>query len=90
MTEERNLLAEFSRILRELLGDDTISLERETTREDVKNWDSMNYVNFIVAVEMEFHVTFKIADVESFPNVGSIVDATRELVLKRQNFSKKS
>jgi acyl carrier protein len=36
-------------------------------------WDSFNYINFIVAVEAEFGVKFRIADVESFPNVGAIV-----------------
>ena len=39
----------------------------ETRREDVPNWDSFNYINFIVAVEMEFGVKFKVADIESFP-----------------------
>jgi hypothetical protein len=42
----------------------------ETRREDVPNWDSFNYINFIVAVEMEFGVKFKVADIESFPMSG--------------------
>ena len=45
----------------------------ETQREDIPNWDSFNYINFIVAVEIEFGVNFKVADVESFANVGAIV-----------------
>ena len=45
----------------------------ETRREDVPNWDSFNYINFIVAVEKEFGVKFKVDDIESFPNVGAIV-----------------
>ena len=40
------------RILRDLLLDDSIELTMETRREDVPNWDSFNYINFIVAVEM--------------------------------------
>ena len=39
----------------------------ETRREDVPDWDSFNYVNFIVAVEMEFGVKFKVADIEFVP-----------------------
>ena len=50
----------------------------ETRREDIPDWDSFNYVNFIVAVEMEFGVKFKVADIESFPNVGSIVEENEE------------
>ena len=69
----QEILAAFTRILRDLLLDDTVMLTMETRREDVPNWDSFNYINFIVAVEQEFGVKFKIADIESFPNVGAIV-----------------
>ena len=69
----QEILAAFTRILRDLLLDDSVVLTMETRREDVPNWDSFNYINFIVAVEQEFGVKFKIADIESFPNVGAIV-----------------
>jgi acyl carrier protein len=52
----------------------------ETRREDVQGWDSFNYINFIVAVEMEFGVKFKVADIESFPNVSAIVDETKKIL----------
>jgi len=67
------ILTVFTRILRDLLLDDSIELTMETRREDILNWDSFNYINFIVAVELEFGVKFKIADIESFENVGAIV-----------------
>ena len=67
------ILTVFTRILRDLLLDDSIELTMETRREDIPNWDSFNYINFIVAVELEFGVKFKIADIESFENVGAIV-----------------
>jgi acyl carrier protein len=69
----QEILAAFTRILRDLLLDDSVVLTMETQREDIPNWDSFNYINFIVAVEQEFCVKFKIADIESFPNVGAIV-----------------
>ena len=69
----QEILAKLTRILRDLLLDDSIVLTMETRREGVPNWDSFNYINFIVAVELEFRVKFKIADIESFPNVGAIV-----------------
>ena len=72
MTEHEILIA-LTRILRDLLLDNSIELTMETRREDVPNWDSFNYVNFIVAVEVEFGVQFNIADIESFADVGAIV-----------------
>ena len=75
----QEILTAFTRILRDLLLDDSIVLTMETRREDVPNWDSFNYINLIVAVEIEFGVKFKIADIESFANVGTIVTAITKM-----------
>ena len=75
MMTEQERLGMLTQILSDLLGDDSIKLTMDTVREDVDGWDSFNYINFIVAVEAEFGVKFRIADVESFPNVGAIVRA---------------
>jgi acyl carrier protein len=69
----QEILITFTRIIRDLLLDDSIALTMETRRDDIPNWDSFNYINFIVAVEIEFGVKFKIADIESFTDVGAIV-----------------
>jgi len=77
---DQEILNSFSRILGDLLLDRSIVLSKETRREDVPNWDSFNYINFIVAVEIEFGVKFKVADIEAFENVGQIVGQTREML----------
>jgi acyl carrier protein len=74
MTEQQRLTA-LTQILSDLLGDDSLALTMDTVREDVPGWDSFAYINFIVAAEAEFRIKFRIADVESFPNVGAIVKA---------------
>jgi acyl carrier protein len=70
---DQDILNRLTRILRDLLSDDSIVLTMETKRDEVPNWDSFAYVNFIVAAEIEFGVKFRIADVESFQSVGEIV-----------------
>ena len=79
MTPEQ-LLQPFSEILRGLLDDDTLSLGADTRRDEVGGWDSFNYVNFIVTVEMQFGVKFNVADVESFQTVGEIANKTVALM----------
>jgi acyl carrier protein len=79
MTDDE-ILQKLTRILRDLLMDDSITLTMETRREDVPGWDSFAYINFIVALEMEFGVKFKVSDVESFENVGAIVKQTQSLL----------
>lgn len=79
MTEEE-ILSLLSRILRDLLADESIELNDQTKREDVPGWDSFVYVNFIVSIEMELGIKFSVADVESFMTVGDIVRETRQLL----------
>ena len=70
---DQEILNQLTRILRELVADDSIVLTMETERAEVPNWDSFTYINFIVAVEIEFDMKFGVAEVESFQNVGAIV-----------------
>jgi acyl carrier protein len=76
----QEILRVFTGILRDVLLDDSIVLSMETRRQDVPNWDSFNYINFMVAVEIKFGLKFKVADIESFENVGAIVAETKALL----------
>lgn len=77
---DQDILDIFTRILRDLLANDSIVLRTDTIRSDVPDWDSFMYVNFIVAVEMELGIKFGVADVESFKSVGDIVAKTHALL----------
>jgi acyl carrier protein len=74
-----NVLEELTTILRDALGNDTIVLSMDTVRSDVNNWDSFNYITFMVAVESKFKIKFRTADIEAFANVGEIVQKILEL-----------
>jgi len=78
---DQEILNQLTRILRDLLSDDSVLLTMETKRDQVPNWDSFAYVNFIVAAEMEFGMKFRVADVESFQNVGEIVRAISAILV---------
>jgi acyl carrier protein len=77
---DQELVTLFSGVLGDLLGRDPPALSLETRREEVPGWDSFTYVNFIVAVEMRLGVKFRVAEVESFENVGAIVRRAQALL----------
>jgi acyl carrier protein len=77
-----DILNVFTRIVRDLLGDESIVLAMETKREDVPGWDSFNYVNFIAVAEIQLGVKFKVSEVESFENIGAIVIQTKKMLDK--------
>ena len=80
MVSENEMLEEFSQILRDILLDESIELRMDTKREDVDGWDSFNYVNFIVAVEVRHGIKFKVSDVEAFQDVGDLVRGAQRLM----------
>ena len=75
----QEILDTLTQILRDLLFNDTLTLEESTTRADVPDWDSFAYVNFIVAVEMKYGIKFRVAEVESFVTVGEIAQRIVEM-----------
>ena len=77
---EAELLALFSQLLGELLGQDPPALTLATRREDVPGWDSFTYINLIVAIETRLKIKFRVAEVESFENVGAIVQRAQALL----------
>jgi acyl carrier protein len=77
---DQEILDAFTLTLRDLLMDDSVVLTMATRREDVPNWDSFNYINFIVAIEVRLGIKFKVADVEAFENVGAIVAQAKALL----------
>ena len=77
---DQELLGAFTGILRDILLDDTIVLTNDTRRADVPNWDSFNYINFLVVVELRFGVKFRVADIESFENIGAVIAETKKLL----------
>jgi len=77
---DQEVLAVMTRVLRDVLDDPSITLDMQTVRADVPDWDSFKYVTFIVAAEIELGIKFGIADVESFVTVGDIVAKARSLL----------
>ena len=77
---DQEVLAVLTRVLRDVLDDPSITLDMQTVRADVPDWDSFKYVTFIVAAEIELGIKFGIADVESFVTVGDIVAKARSLI----------
>lgn len=74
MPANEQILAEVNQIFREVLGNDLIALKYETTANDVKDWDSLNHIELVVAVERHFKIKFNFAELQKFKNVGEMCD----------------
>lgn len=67
-------------VFRDVFDDDSITVNDDTTAADIEDWDSLEHISLVVAVEKAFNVKFKMADVIAFKNVGEMASAIeREL-----------
>jgi acyl carrier protein len=59
-------------VFREVFDNPEITLQANTTADDIEGWDSLSHVNLMLAVENRFNVRFKPKEILSFKNVGDL------------------
>lgn len=68
------VLTQVNTIMCGLFKNDSIRLNYETTARDVKEWDSLNHIELILAVEKHFKIKFNFMELQKFKNVGEMCD----------------
>ena len=61
-------------VFADVFDDEEIELTDSTTSDDIEDWDSLEHVNLIIAVEQEFGIKFTMGEVTGMKNVGAMVD----------------
>lgn len=66
-------------IFRDNFDDDTICLTRETCADDIEDWDSLEQINLLTAIEKKFALKFRLDDVRGLQDVGGLIDLVERL-----------
>ncbi len=61
-------------VFRDVFDDETIEINDNTTANDIEDWDSIEHITLVGAVENEFGIRFKMGEVSTMKNVGEMVD----------------
>lgn len=61
-------------VFRDVFDDESIVVTDETTADDIEDWDSLEHINLIAAVELEFGIKFNMGQVVTMKNVGEMAD----------------
>ena len=69
---EQEILAAVQDIFRDNFDDDTLEITRATCADDIEDWDSLEHITLISAVEREFRRKFKMGEISSMKNVGEM------------------
>ncbi|MDE6580595.1 MAG: acyl carrier protein [Ruminiclostridium sp.] len=65
-------------VFRDVFDDDSITVSEDTTANDIEDWDSLNHITLIDAVESEFGVRFTMGEVSGMKNVGEMAQIIKE------------
>ena len=75
MKMNRNeILEKLNSVFIDVFDDEDIKISDATTADDIDDWDSLEHINLIVAVEQEFKIKFNMNEVTNMKNVGEMVD----------------
>ncbi len=61
-------------VFRDVFDDEEITVTDKTTADDIEEWDSLEHINLLAAVEQAFGIKFNMGQVVSMKNVGEMAD----------------
>lgn len=70
---EQEILNAVQDIFRDNFDDDTLEITRSTCADDIEDWDSLEQINLLTAMEKKFGLKFKLEDVRGLENVGDLL-----------------
>lgn len=69
-----NIIKQLNDIFIDVLENKTIVLSKETSAEDIEEWDSLTHIHLVVAVENHFNISFTASEMQSWKTVGNLCD----------------
>jgi len=69
-------------VFRDVFDDDDITVNAATTAKDIEDWDSLEHIRLIAAVEREFGMRFRMGEVSGMKNVGEMAKIVGERATK--------
>lgn len=72
--ERPEVLKQVNDIFIDVLENNDIKLNDQTTANEIEEWDSLAHIHLIVAIERKFDIRFTSKEMQSWDNVGEMID----------------
>lgn len=73
MLSKDEIIERLDDVFRDVFDDDTLEVDENTTADDIEDWDSIEHITLIGAVEDEFKMRFKMREVSGMKDVGEMI-----------------
>lgn len=73
--ERSEILKKVNEVFIDNLDNDDIVLTENSTADDIEEWDSLTHVQLVVAVEKKLNIRFNAKEIQSWKNVGEMIDS---------------
>ncbi len=77
--DRTRVMREVQDIFRENFDDESIVLTDATNAADIEDWDSLEQINLLTAIEKKYGLKFTLSDVRNLANVGGLLDLLARL-----------
>ena len=74
MTKD-DVIKQVNAIFIDVLDENSIVVNSETTARDIEEWDSLTHIQLVVGIEKHFKIRFKSDEINNFKNVGEMCDS---------------
>ena len=76
------VLKKVNEVFRDVFDDESITVNDNTTANDIADWDSLNHITLISSIADEFGVNFAMKDIVGFQNVGDMINCIMDKICK--------
>ena len=76
--ERGEILSQITEIFIDTLDNDEIVITESTQASDVDDWDSLTHIMLVVAIEKHFKIKFTAAEIQSWKDVGEMMNCIQE------------
>jgi acyl carrier protein len=71
--DKGEILKTVNDIFIDVLDDENVVLTYGTTANDVEEWDSLNHIQLVVAIEKQFGIRFTSQEIQSWNNIDELI-----------------
>ena len=61
-------------IFRDIFDEDNLIINNTTSSDEIEDWDSLNHINLVSAIEKEFKIKFAFGELVTMKDVGTMID----------------